>query len=212
MSLSIAISFVATQTHAVGMMYGNVCRKFPDIKMVYSEGGIGWVPAALERPTACTSATATGTARSTTRTCSLGDLPAQHVVLHDRRALRPGQPRHHRHRQDLLGVRLPHSSCIWPGTRRSWTTCSRACRGHFAKITYRERQRGFKWDCPEPDEFPRSGGAPAAVGRRGDPLRNHPSLTYPDTDPARSLVGRIVGWPASRVIPMACGHGGQAQR
>jgi predicted TIM-barrel fold metal-dependent hydrolase len=34
---------------AVNLMLSPVCRRFPDLKIVFSEGGIGWVPAALER-------------------------------------------------------------------------------------------------------------------------------------------------------------------
>ena len=34
---------------AVGLMMSPVPRKFPTVKFVMSEGGIGWVPAALER-------------------------------------------------------------------------------------------------------------------------------------------------------------------
>ena len=30
-------------------MMSPVCRKFPGLKFVFSEGGIGWVPNALER-------------------------------------------------------------------------------------------------------------------------------------------------------------------
>lgn len=48
-ALEIALSMVATITHAVAMMYGPLPRKFPDIKLVYSEGGIGWIPVTLER-------------------------------------------------------------------------------------------------------------------------------------------------------------------
>jgi hypothetical protein len=47
--LGIALSMVATITHSVGMAFGPVPRKFPRIKLVYAEGGIGWVPVSLER-------------------------------------------------------------------------------------------------------------------------------------------------------------------
>ena len=45
----IALGSVAAARASVSMMLSPVPRKFPDIKLVYSEGGIGWVPAAYER-------------------------------------------------------------------------------------------------------------------------------------------------------------------
>ncbi len=84
-TLGIAISFVATQTHAVGMMYGNVCRKFPNIKIVYSEGGIGWVRCRRRAGRSHVPAPRLlGWQHRSRRPSPIRDLPAQHVVLHDR--------------------------------------------------------------------------------------------------------------------------------
>ncbi|MBY8862951.1 amidohydrolase [Nocardia sp. CA2R105] len=47
--VSIATAFTSAAYNAVNMMCSPVPRKFPDIKYVWSEGGIGWLPAALER-------------------------------------------------------------------------------------------------------------------------------------------------------------------
>jgi predicted TIM-barrel fold metal-dependent hydrolase len=62
---------------SVNLMMSPVCRKYPGLKFVFSEGGIGWLPNAIERPTACGSAirsTAASTTccppRSTGATCS----------------------------------------------------------------------------------------------------------------------------------------------
>jgi predicted TIM-barrel fold metal-dependent hydrolase len=48
-TLSIALAFVAAAQSSISLMMSPVPRKFPTIKFVMSEGGIGWVPAALER-------------------------------------------------------------------------------------------------------------------------------------------------------------------
>jgi predicted TIM-barrel fold metal-dependent hydrolase len=48
-TLTISLAFVAAAQSAIGLMMSPVPRKFPTIKFVMSEGGIGWVPAALER-------------------------------------------------------------------------------------------------------------------------------------------------------------------
>ena len=48
-SVTIALAFVAAAQSSISLMMSPVPRKFPSIKFVISEGGIGWVPAALER-------------------------------------------------------------------------------------------------------------------------------------------------------------------
>lgn len=47
--VAIASAFVQAAFCAVNMMCSPIPRKFPDIKFVWSEGGIGWITAALER-------------------------------------------------------------------------------------------------------------------------------------------------------------------
>jgi predicted TIM-barrel fold metal-dependent hydrolase len=45
----IAAAFANAAIASINMMLSPVPRKFPGIKLVWSEGGIGWIPAALER-------------------------------------------------------------------------------------------------------------------------------------------------------------------
>jgi predicted TIM-barrel fold metal-dependent hydrolase len=47
--VTIAVACVNTFVAAVNLAMSPVPRKFPDVKIVFSEGGIGWVPAAVER-------------------------------------------------------------------------------------------------------------------------------------------------------------------
>jgi predicted TIM-barrel fold metal-dependent hydrolase len=47
--LSYALLQVGSIQSSVNLMMSPVCRKFPGLKFVFSEGGIGWVPNALER-------------------------------------------------------------------------------------------------------------------------------------------------------------------
>ncbi len=47
--VEIAAAFTRAAHSSVNMMLSPIPRKFPDIKMVWSEGGVGWIPAALER-------------------------------------------------------------------------------------------------------------------------------------------------------------------
>lgn len=48
-TLSIALGNVSAQLAMVDFSMSPVCRKFPGLKLAFSEGGIGWIPAALER-------------------------------------------------------------------------------------------------------------------------------------------------------------------
>ncbi|MFN2538503.1 MAG: amidohydrolase family protein [Mycobacteriales bacterium] len=45
----IAAAFTQAARSSVNMMVSPIPRKFPDVKLVWSEGGIGWIPAAIER-------------------------------------------------------------------------------------------------------------------------------------------------------------------
>ena len=45
----IAAAFTRSARASVNMMVSELPRKFPNVKLVWSEGGIGWIPAALER-------------------------------------------------------------------------------------------------------------------------------------------------------------------
>jgi hypothetical protein len=45
----IAIGMVGALLGSITFMLAPPCYKFPDLKLVWSEGGIGWIPAALER-------------------------------------------------------------------------------------------------------------------------------------------------------------------
>ena len=155
-SLQIAISFVATQTHAVGMMYGNVCRKFPDIKIVYSEGGIGWVPAAVERADRMYE-------RHSHWDSAFGadDLLPSEICKRNMWFCMIDEAFGLANR-DVIGVDrifwecdYPHSSCIWPGTQQIVDDLFVGVpEEDFKKITYENANKIFKWDCPEVDEFP----------------------------------------------------------
>jgi predicted TIM-barrel fold metal-dependent hydrolase len=47
--VEIATAFTRAAHSSVNMMLSPIPRKFPGVKLVWSEGGIGWIPAALER-------------------------------------------------------------------------------------------------------------------------------------------------------------------
>ena len=48
-TLYIALSYINAMSASVNLAMSPVCRKFDKLKLVFSEGGIGWLPAAMER-------------------------------------------------------------------------------------------------------------------------------------------------------------------
>jgi predicted TIM-barrel fold metal-dependent hydrolase len=49
MTLPIALSYIGAMQCSVNLAMSPVCRKFDKLKLVFSEGGIGWLPAVMER-------------------------------------------------------------------------------------------------------------------------------------------------------------------
>ena len=47
--VDIAASFTDAARAAINLMVSHLPRKYPKVKLVWSEGGIGWIPAAIER-------------------------------------------------------------------------------------------------------------------------------------------------------------------
>jgi predicted TIM-barrel fold metal-dependent hydrolase len=45
----ISLSYVAAMAAAVNLAMSPTCRRFEKLKLVFSEGGLGWLPAAMER-------------------------------------------------------------------------------------------------------------------------------------------------------------------
>lgn len=48
-TLYIALSYVGAMASSTSLAMSPVCRKFDKLKLVFSEGGLGWLPAAMER-------------------------------------------------------------------------------------------------------------------------------------------------------------------
>ena len=47
--VEIASAFAHAARSSVNMMVSPIPRRYPNVKLVWSEGGIGWIPAAIER-------------------------------------------------------------------------------------------------------------------------------------------------------------------
>jgi predicted TIM-barrel fold metal-dependent hydrolase len=148
-SLMVALGFVPTITHALGMMYSPVPRKFPDIKIVYSEGGINWVPSALER--------ADRMYKRHKSWSGTDDLLPSEVCRRNMWFCLIEEPYGLRVRHEIGIDRIlwecdyPHSSCVWPDTQQIVDDLFASLPDDEAElIGYKTAERVFNWECRRP--------------------------------------------------------------
>ena len=102
MVLACQISAITAQD----LLFGPTLRRFPDLKVALSEGGIGWIPFYFDRIDRHFQQPGVA-AQRLRRQAALGGLPRPHPGLLHHRPLGPAAARPDRHRQHRLGVRLP---------------------------------------------------------------------------------------------------------
>jgi predicted TIM-barrel fold metal-dependent hydrolase len=146
--LNVALGFVPTITHALGMMYSPVCRKFPDIKIVYSEGGVSWVPAALER--------ADRTYQLHRIWSGADDILPSEICRRNMWFCMIEEPYGLRNRREIGLERVlwecdyPHSNCIWPGTQKLVDDLFNEAdvpEAEAEQILYKNAEELFDWTC-----------------------------------------------------------------
>jgi predicted TIM-barrel fold metal-dependent hydrolase len=152
-TLAIALGFVPTVTHAVAMAFGPVPRKFPEIRLVYSEGGIGWVPVTLER----------ADSRYELHHSWSGDddlLPSEVFERNMWFCIMPdeeyGLEQRHRVGIDKIfwEADYPHANCPWPGTQSFVNEFFKGVPDEdVEKIAYANAESVFDWACPDPSEI-----------------------------------------------------------
>jgi predicted TIM-barrel fold metal-dependent hydrolase len=145
-SLMVALGFVPTITHSLAMMYSPVPRKFPNIKIVYSEGGVNWVPGALER--------ADRMYKRHKYWSGTDDLLPSEICRKNMWFCLIDEPYGLRVRHDVGIERIlwecdyPHSSCIWPGTQKVVEDLFQDVPDDETElITLRNAERLFNWTC-----------------------------------------------------------------
>jgi predicted TIM-barrel fold metal-dependent hydrolase len=157
--LLIALGFVPTITHAVGMAFGPVPRKFPDIKLVYSEGGIGWVPVTLERADSryelhrsWSGADDLSPSEVFQRNMWFCMMPDEHYGLRNRHEIGIDKI--------FWEIDYPHANCTWPGTQAMVVEMFKGVsEADQRAIAYENAERVFNWHCPEPSEVHVAGSA-----------------------------------------------------
>ncbi|UTT51035.1 amidohydrolase family protein [Rhodococcus gordoniae] len=164
-ALEIALSMTQTITHAVGMMYGPVARKYPKIKLVYSEGGIGWVPVTLERAD-----------RQYGLHKYWGDLdqsltPSQ-ICKRNMWFCMIDEPYGLANRHEIGLDKIfwecdyPHANCIWDETQPKVEELFADIPDDEAEmILYKNAEKMFDWKVPEIPEWAREAHIPTLVSK-----------------------------------------------
>jgi predicted TIM-barrel fold metal-dependent hydrolase len=150
--LSIALSFIPTITHSIGMAFGPVPRKFPGIKLVYSEGGIGWIPIALER--------ADSRFEMHHGWSGTDDLLPSEVFARNMWFCMMPEEAFGLEQRSRIGVDrilweldYPHANCPWPGTQGTANALRQSVSNdEFDRITCRNAEGLFNWKCQSPQE------------------------------------------------------------
>ena len=150
-----ALGFVPTITHAVGMAFGPVPRKFPDIKMVYSEGGIGWVPVTMER--------ADSRFEVHKQWSGINDIKPSEVFRRNFWfCMMPDEEYGIRQRHDIGVDRIvwetdyPHNNTPWPDTEAIATKMFAAAgvpQDEVDMITHKNAEGIFRWECKSKEEL-----------------------------------------------------------
>ncbi len=151
--LLFALGFVPTVTHAMAMAFGPVPRKFPNIKFVFSEGGIGWIPQAVER----------ADHRYTIHRHWSGSDDLKPSEVFQRNfwfCMMPDEDYGLNIRHEIGIDKIfwesdyPHANCPWPATQDIVHRFFDGVPADEVKaITYGNAQNVFKWSCLEVEEL-----------------------------------------------------------
>lgn len=152
-TLWVALLFVPTVTHAMAMVFGPVPRKHPGLKFVYSEGGIGWIPHALER----------ADSRYELRKGFSGDDDLKPSEVFERNiwcCVMPdeklGLDERHQIGVEKIFWELdyPHSNAPWPGTEAlTKQQFDGIPQDEFDMITHKNAEMVFNWECPSKEDM-----------------------------------------------------------
>jgi predicted TIM-barrel fold metal-dependent hydrolase len=149
-ALSYSLLQVGSMQSSVNLMMSPVCRTFPGIKFVFSEGGIGWLPNALERAD-----------RMWLRHKGYNDfddiLPSD-IFRQNMYLCMIEEPVCLKYRDDIGLEKIlwecdyPHTDTTWPDSQETVHEIFEAAEctpEEIEAITYRNAERVFNWKCAE---------------------------------------------------------------
>jgi predicted TIM-barrel fold metal-dependent hydrolase len=159
--LAYSLLQVGSIMSSVNLMMSPVCRSYPGIKFVFSEGGIGWLPNALER--------ADRMWERHKYYSHLDDLLPSQVFRRNMYLCMIEEPVCLRYRYDIGVDRIlwecdyPHTDTVWPESQRIANEVFDAAGvpdDEIAAISHGNAERVFNWKIASP-ELAFGGTAPA---------------------------------------------------
>jgi predicted TIM-barrel fold metal-dependent hydrolase len=150
-TLYISLSYVSAMRASLNLAMSPVCRTFEKLKLVFSEGGLGWVPAAMERADFQWKKHGAWTKLT-------GTLPSE-IIRRNMHFCMIQEPWAFRNEgiRKMVGENnivwecdYPHADTPWPNTqywaREMFDGVPRAV---VEKAAYRNAERIFNWTCAE---------------------------------------------------------------
>ena len=148
------LSFALLQTGAiessVNLMMSPVCRKFPGLKFVFSEGGIGWVPNTLER--------ADRMWERHKGYSGLDDTLPSEIFRQNMYLCMIEEPTCLAYRDDIGVDKImwecdyPHTDTVWPESQQTTMDVFEAANctpEEIELISHKNAERVFDWTCAE---------------------------------------------------------------
>ena len=145
-ALGFAVMQVGSVMSSVNLMMSPVCRLFPRLKFVFSEGGIGWAPNALERADRMW-------LRHKYYSKFEGVLPSE-IFRQNMYLCMIEEPVCLKYRDDIGTNRIlwecdyPHTDSVWPSSRASAQAVFDAAKcspAEIEAITHGNAERVFNW-------------------------------------------------------------------
>ena len=135
---------------AADLLWSKPIKKYPDLKIALSEGGTGWIPYFLERADRTYEMHSTWTGQDFGKQKPSRGVPRSLPDLLHLRSRRGGAAQRDRHRQHLLGGRLP--ALRFDVARCPRAARTRCCRSNNVpddevnKMTYENAMRWYHFD------------------------------------------------------------------
>jgi predicted TIM-barrel fold metal-dependent hydrolase len=144
--LRYALLQTGSMQSSLNLMMSPVCRQFPTLKFVFSEGGIGWLPNVLER--------ADRMWERHKRYSGLDDVLPSEIFRQNMYLCMIEEPVCLRYRNDIGIDRImwecdyPHTDTVWPESRQSAAAVfeqSGCDEAEVTAISHGNAERVFKW-------------------------------------------------------------------
>lgn len=148
--LTFSLLQVGSIMSSINLMMSPVCRRYPGLKFVFSEGGIGWLPNALER--------ADRMWRRHQVYSGLDDILPSDVFRQNMYLCMIEEPVCLKYRHDIGVEKImwecdyPHTDTTWPDSQATVADILKAADvpdGEATLITHGNAERVFGWKCAE---------------------------------------------------------------